>query len=56
MGSGPLKYEFEKYAKENKVNVEFTGRLNYEEMVGRLVSCEIAVNPISNGAAQSIIN
>ena len=56
MGSGPLKYEFEKYAKENKVNVEFTGRLNYEEMVGRLVSCEIAVNPISKGAAQSIIN
>lgn len=56
MGSGPLQYEFEKYAKEKGVNVEFTGRLNYEEMVGRLASCDIAVNPITKGAAQSIIN
>lgn len=56
MGNGPLKYEFEKYAKEQGVNVEFTGKLNYEEMVGRLSSCDIAVNPITKGAAQSVIN
>lgn len=56
MGNGPLKGEFEKYAKENGVNCEFTGRLNYEEMVGYLCACDIAVNPIRKGAAASIIN
>ena len=56
MGSGPLKEEFEKYAKDNNVNSEFLGRLDYEEMVGYLCACNIAVNPISKGAAQSIIN
>lgn len=56
MGNGPLKGEFEKYARENGVNCEFTGRLNYEEMVGYLCACDIAVNPIRKGAAQSIIN
>lgn len=56
MGNGPLKGEFEKYAKENGVNCEFTGRLSYEEMVGYLCSCDIAVNPIRKDAAQSIIN
>lgn len=56
MGNGPLKQEFERYARENEINCEFTGRLNYEEMVGKLASCDIAVNPITKGAAQSIIN
>lgn len=56
MGDGPLKGEFERYSKEKNVNCEFTGRLNYEEMIGRLCSCDIAVNPIVKGAAQSIIN
>lgn len=56
MGNGPLKTEFEKYAKEKGVNCEFTGRLNYEEMVGYLCICDMAVNPISRGAAQSVIN
>ena len=56
MGSGPLQDEFENYAKEKKVSVEFTGKLNYEEMVGRLCSCDIAVNPIKAGSAGSIIN
>ena len=51
-----LKEEFEKYAKDNNVNSEFLGRLDYEEMVGYLCACNIAVNPISKGAAQSIIN
>lgn len=56
MGKGPLRAEFESYAKEKNVNAEFAGYLNYEEMVGRLCSCDIAVNPITKGAAQSIIN
>lgn len=29
---------------------------SYPEMCGRLVACYIAVNPITHGAAQSIIN
>lgn len=56
MGSGPLKIEFEKYAKQKGVNCEFTGRLNYEEMVGYLCICDIAVNPIKKDSAASIIN
>ena len=56
MGDGPLKSKFEKYAKEQGVNAYFTGRLDYGKMVGILSSCDIAVNPISRGAAQSIIN
>ncbi len=56
MGDGPLKEKFEKYSKEKKINTLFTGRLPYAEMVGILGVCDIAVNPISKGAAQSIIN
>ncbi len=56
MGSGPLQEEFEAYSKEKEVNSDFTGRLCYEEMVGKLCSCDIAVNPIKAGSAGSIIN
>lgn len=56
MGDGPLKSKFERYAKEKDVYCEFTGRLNYGKMAGVLSSCDIAVNPIRQGAAQSIIN
>lgn len=56
MGDGPLKSEFEEYAKEKNVDCEFTGRLPYEEMIGILCSCDIAVNPIKAKSAGSIIN
>jgi len=56
MGDGPLKLEFEKYASDKNVNAEFTGRLDYSKMCGMLSACDVAVNPISRGAAQSIIN
>lgn len=56
MGDGPLKHEFEAYAISKNINVEFTGRLDYGKMCGLLAACDIAVNPISQGAAQSIIN
>ena len=56
MGDGPLKSEFEDYARGKNVDVEFLGRLEYAKMVGILCSCDIAINPISKGAAQSIIN
>ncbi|WP_242981246.1 glycosyltransferase family 4 protein [Ruminiclostridium sufflavum] len=56
MGDGPLKKKFEDYAESKKVNTLFTGRLPYNEMVGILGVCDIAVNPIRKGAAASIIN
>jgi len=56
MGDGPLRTKFEEYAKSKQINALFTGRLSYNEMVGILGVCDIAVNPITKGAAQSIIN
>ncbi len=56
MGDGPLKNEFEKYAKENQIDAVFYGRVSYPKMCGLLVSCDACINPIIKGAAQSIIN
>lgn len=55
-GNGPLEKEFKEYAKEKKVNCDFTGRLDYEKMVARLCCSDIAINPIRKGSAASIIN
>jgi len=56
MGDGPKRYDFEQYAKDKKITATFTGSLPYSEMVGRLCSCDIVVNPIVKGSAGSIIN
>ena len=56
MGKGPLAEEFEQYAKEKKIDAVFTGNLPYSEMVARMCSCDILINPIVKGAAQSITN
>lgn len=56
MGDGPRRKEFEDYAKKKRIDVQFTGRIPYEKMCGVLAACDIAVNPITHGAAQSIIN
>ena len=56
MGDGPLRKEFEQYAKYKKIKAQFTGFLEYRKMVGILSKCDIAVNPITKGAAASIIN
>ena len=56
MGDGPLKNRFVEYARKKGINAEFTGTLNYPDMVRRLCECDIALNPIMLGAAQSIIN
>lgn len=56
LGNGPLYQTFEKYAEERDINVKFWGWLPYEQMCGVLSSCDICINPISKGAAQSIIN
>lgn len=56
LGDGPLKQKFENEAKQVDILADFTGRLAYKEMVGYLISSDIAVNPIVKGAAASIIN
>lgn len=56
MGDGPLQMKFEEYAQRKDITVTFTGRLPYPEMVATLCVCDFAVNPIMQGAAQSIIN
>ncbi len=55
-GDGPYLDRFKSYAKDCKVSVDFLGRLEYSLMVANLIKCDIAVNPIVKGAAQSIIN
>lgn len=56
IGDGPLKEKFENHAKEKEINAIFTGRLPYEETINKMCKCDIAINAISKGAAQSIIN
>lgn len=56
IGDGVLRESFEEYAKERNINYEFTGNLQYKDMVKRLCECDIAVNPIKSGSAGSIIN
>lgn len=56
MGSGPKSEEFIECARKENINEIFTGNLNYSDMCSILVKCDININPISSGAAQSIIN
>lgn len=56
IGDGPLKQKFELYAEKKQIDCIFTGRIPYDEMCALLIRCDIAVNPIMHGAAQSIIN
>ena len=56
MGEGVLKSQFEQYAKDSGVNVEFTGLLEYGKMMKTLSACDIAVNPIVGKSVSSIIN
>lgn len=56
MGDGPLCQEYESYVEKYRIPVVFTGRLKYGSMCGLLKKCDVCINPISIGAAQSIIN
>lgn len=56
IGSGPLEEQFRSLADERGVNCLFTEKLPYEKMCVQLSECDIVVNPIAKGAAQSIIN
>lgn len=54
MGDGPLTEQFKRQAEKQKVS--FVGRLNYSQMCGVLVACDIVVNPIVKHSVASIIN
>lgn len=56
LGDGPRKDEFEQYAKQKGIDTVFYGRVPYDKMCGILSACDMVVNPITKGAAQSIIN
>ena len=56
MGDGPRKREFQEYAKKLGLDCEFKGLMPYDQMCATLSMCDIVVNPITKGAAQSIIN
>ena len=56
IGRGPLLEQFRKQASELGVDSVFTGALPYDEMVAKMCSCDIVVNPIVKNAAQSITN
>lgn len=56
IGSGPLEEAFKRQAMELGISCIFTGKLPYDQMCAQLNQCDIAVNPIAKGAAQSIIN
>lgn len=55
-GDGPYLTRFQQYALKCKVSSVFHGRIAYPNMVAYLCKSDIAVNPITKGAAQSIIN
>lgn len=56
IGGGPLIEKFSRYAKDKNVDVTFTEALPYQKMVGLMCSCDVVINPIRKGAAQSITN
>ena len=53
-GDGPSFEQFKDHAKG--LPIDFYGRVLYKDLVGYIRNCDIAVNPIIQGAAQSIIN
>jgi len=56
LGDGPQKTTLETMAQDKGLDVLFTGRLLYDKMCACLAACDMLVNPIVKGAAQSIIN
>ncbi|WP_165770463.1 MULTISPECIES: glycosyltransferase family 4 protein [Brevibacterium] len=56
MGTGPFESQWRCELADLPDEVIFYGRLEFPEMVARLRGCDIAMNPIVAGAAQSITN
>lgn len=56
MGEGVLMDEFKQYAASSGVNCEFSGFIEYGDMMTTLGACDVAVNPIIGKSVSSIIN
>lgn len=56
LGDGPLLEKYKNIAINEKVNAVFLGRKKYIEAMKIMEQCDIALNPLVRGAAQSIIN
>ncbi len=56
MGEGVLMEEFKQYASTSGVNCEFSGFIEYGDMMTTLGACDVAVNPIIGKSVSSIIN
>jgi glycosyltransferase involved in cell wall biosynthesis len=56
LGDGPYVEKYKKMAKDLSINAVFLGRKPYIEAMKILSQCDIALNPLVKGAAQSIIN
>ncbi len=56
LGDGPLKNDYQTQCEKLGVDGVFMGKLDYPTMVKYLVKCDVALNPIKDNAAASIIN
>ena len=56
MGDGPMREKFENYAAQYELPVRFTGRLPYDDMIKKLVKCDIGLNVLVGKSDASIIN
>ena len=56
IGDGSRRAEWEALARESGAACEFTGYLPYSEMIARMSTGDMAINPIRKGSAGSIIN
>ena len=56
VGDGPLRYDFERFAREAGVDAVFTGMLAYDLMAAYLKKSDIVANAIRKNAPQSITN
>ena len=56
LGDGPLLPKYKKMAEKLNINAIFLGRKPYFEAMKILSQCDITLNPLVKGAAQSIIN
>lgn len=56
MGEGVLMDEFKSYAAASDVSCEFSGFIEYGDMMTALGACDVAVNPIVGKSVSSIIN
>jgi glycosyltransferase involved in cell wall biosynthesis len=56
LGTGPLETNLKKLSDELPVEINFKGRVTYQEVMQELLVSDVAVNSIAPGMQQSIIN